>query len=91
MLNVFDTSDGKERSLNDCCDWLADEFDLRMTKQSLDERYNIDSMSFKIPANLSTFYIGYQNGGKAIIKMHTFEEERPRQKFVLLCKEFPRK
>ncbi len=106
MLNVFDTSDGKERSLNDCCDWLADEFDISMTKQSLDERYNTDavrfmrhcfsrvlkivnagvmeraltlpfsriqltdSTSFKIPANLSTFYLGYQNGGEAIIKMH---------------------
>ncbi len=106
LMNVFDSCEGKERSLNDCCDWLEDEFEISMTKQSLDERYNTDavrfmrqcfsriveilnagvmdralslpfsriqltdSTSFKIPASLSTFYVGYKQGGEAIIKMH---------------------
>lgn len=105
QMNVFDSSDGKERSLNDCCDWLSDEFDISMTKQSLDERYNTDAVSFmrscfkrtleilnkdvvksisglpfsriqltdatsfKIPSNLSPFYVGHDDGG-ATIKMH---------------------
>jgi len=106
LMNVFDSSDGKERSLNDCCDWLDEEFEISMTKQSLDERYNTDavrfmrqcfirvveilnegvvdralslpftriqltdSTSFKIPSNLSTFYVGNKKGVEAIIKMH---------------------
>jgi len=105
LMNVFDCSDGKERSLNDCCDWLLDEFDIVMTKQSLDERYNTDAVrfmrqcftrilsllnehsvksisdlpfsriqltdatSFKIPGNLSSFYVGHQKE-TATIKMH---------------------
>ncbi len=39
-MNVFDSSDGKERSLNDSCDWLEEHCGISMTKQSLDERYN---------------------------------------------------
>lgn len=107
LMNVFDSTDGKERSLNDSCDWLEEHFDVLITKQSLDERYNTDSVrflkscfdrvlkkvnegildremdlpfsviqltdstSFQIPADLSTFYLGYKgNGGEAIIKMH---------------------
>jgi len=46
MMNVFDSSDGKERSLNDCCDWLEDHFEISMAKQSLDERFNTDAVSF---------------------------------------------
>lgn len=46
MMNVFDSTDGKERSLNDCCDWLEEHFDVNLTKQSLDERYNTDSVRF---------------------------------------------
>lgn len=46
MMNVFDTTDGKERSLNDSCDWLEEHFDISITKQSLDERYNTDAVRF---------------------------------------------
>ena len=46
MMNVFDTTDGKERSLNDSCDWLAEHFDIEISKQSLDERYNKNSVEF---------------------------------------------
>jgi len=46
MMNVFDTTSGKERSLNDSCDWLLDNFGISMTKQSLDERYNTDAVRF---------------------------------------------
>lgn len=46
MMNVFDTTDGEERSLNDSCDWLAEEFGISMRKQSLDERYNTDAVRF---------------------------------------------
>ena len=45
-MNVFDPSDGKERSLNDSCDWLEDHHGISMTKQSLDERYNTDAVRF---------------------------------------------
>jgi len=105
LLNVFDCTNGKESSLNDSCDWLLDEFDIVMTKQSLDGRYNTDAVSFmrqcfsrilsilnkytlksisglpftriqltdatsfKIPGNLSTFYVGHQKES-ATIKMH---------------------
>lgn len=46
MMNIFDTTDGKERSLNDSCDWLEDNFEITMSKQSLDERYNTNAVSF---------------------------------------------
>lgn len=46
MMNVFDSSDGKERSLTDSCDWLAEHFGINLKKQSLDERYNTHSVSF---------------------------------------------
>lgn len=46
MLNVFDTTDGKERSLDDSCDWLAEHFGISMTKQSLDERYNSQAVDY---------------------------------------------
>ena len=46
MMNVFDSTDGKERSLNDSCDWLEEHFDTNLTKQSLDERYNTDAVRF---------------------------------------------
>lgn len=45
-MNVFDSSDGKERSLNDSCDWLEEHCGISMTKQSLDERYNTDAVTF---------------------------------------------
>lgn len=46
MMNVFDSTDGKERSLDDSCDWLLDNFQTDITKQSLDERYNTDAVRF---------------------------------------------
>jgi len=46
MMNVFDSTDGKERSLNDCCEWLEEHFEIALTKQSLDERYNTDAVRF---------------------------------------------
>jgi len=46
MMNVFDTTDGKERSLTDSCDWLAEHFGVNLKKQSLDERYNTHSVTF---------------------------------------------
>lgn len=46
MMNVFDVSSGQERSLNDSCDWLAEHFDVHMSKQSLDERYNTTAVEF---------------------------------------------
>lgn len=46
MMNVFDISSGKERSLNDSCDWLLEHFDIDITKQSLDERYNTTAVRF---------------------------------------------
>jgi len=46
LMNVFDTTDGKERSLNDSCDWLSEHFGIEMSKQSLDERYNSYSVEF---------------------------------------------
>lgn len=46
MMNVFDSTDGKERSLTDSCDWLGEHFGLNIKKQSLDERYNTYSVAF---------------------------------------------
>lgn len=46
MMNVFDTTDGKERSLEDSCDWLEEHFGTVMAKQSLDERYNTHAVDF---------------------------------------------
>ena len=105
LMNLFEASSDGEKSLNDCCDWLLEEFDIDMRKQSLDERYNTDavrfmracftefinhsnpflngeclntnwsgiyladSTTFKIPDHLSTFYEGYKNGGKAMLKL----------------------
>lgn len=45
-MNVFDCTDGKERSLNDSCDWLEEHHGLSMVKQFLDERYNTDAVRF---------------------------------------------
>ena len=44
LLNVFNSSSGM--NLNDSCDWLDEHFDIDMTKQSLDERYNTYAVSF---------------------------------------------
>jgi hypothetical protein len=46
LMNVFDSINGKERSLNDCCQWLEENRDVSIKKQSLDERYNTDSVRF---------------------------------------------
>jgi len=46
LMNVFDTTTCNERSLNDCCDWLEEHFDVHLTKQSLDERYNEGAVKF---------------------------------------------
>jgi len=46
MMNVFDTTDGKERTLDDSCDWLEEHFGIIMTKQSLDERYNFQAVDY---------------------------------------------
>lgn len=45
-LNVFQESSLAKTSLNDQCDFLEDEFGVRPTKQSLDERYNTYAVSF---------------------------------------------
>lgn len=46
LMNVFDSTSGKERSLNDCCQWLDENRGVQIKKQSLDERYNTDSVRF---------------------------------------------
>lgn len=46
LMNIFDRSSGKEKSLNDSCDWLEEHFGISLTKQSLDERYNTYSVLF---------------------------------------------
>lgn len=46
LMNLFEASSAKEKSLNDCCDWLLEEFDIDIRKQSLDERYNTDAVRF---------------------------------------------
>ena len=46
LMNIFDRSSSKERSLNDSCDWLEDHLGISLTKQSLDERYNTYAVSF---------------------------------------------
>lgn len=46
FMNVFDSTSGKERSLNDGCRWLFDNRGVSIRKQSLDERYNTDSVRF---------------------------------------------
>lgn len=46
LMNVFDSASGKERSLNDCCQWLEENREIKIRKQSLDERYNTDSVRF---------------------------------------------
>jgi len=46
LMNLFDRSSSKERSLNDSCDWLEDHLGISLTKQSLDERYNTYAVSF---------------------------------------------
>jgi hypothetical protein len=45
-LQVFEESSLAHTSLNDQCDFLEDEFGIRPTKQSLDERYNTYAVSF---------------------------------------------
>jgi len=46
LMNVFDNANGKERSLNDCCQWLDENRGVVVRKQSLDERYNADAVRF---------------------------------------------
>jgi hypothetical protein len=46
MLNVFNEENAKECSLTDLCDALEEEFGVRMTKQSLDERYNTFAVKY---------------------------------------------
>jgi hypothetical protein len=45
-LNVFQEGSLRQTSLNEQCDFLEDEFGVRPTKQSLDERYNTFAVSF---------------------------------------------
>lgn len=45
-LHVFESGNLAQTSLNDQCDFLEDEFGIRPTKQSLDERYNTYAVSF---------------------------------------------
>lgn len=45
-LQVFQEGNLVQTSLNDQCDFLEDEFGIRPTKQSLDERYNTYAISF---------------------------------------------
>jgi len=45
MLNVFNSFIG-DQSLNDSCDWLEEHYGIRMSKQSLDERYNTYAVAF---------------------------------------------
>jgi len=45
-LNVCYLKDRCESSLNDMCDYLADNYDTSLTKQSLDERFNTHSVKF---------------------------------------------
>lgn len=45
-LNVFSLGNEDEKSLEDQCDYLEDNFGVFMKKQSLDERYNTHSVSF---------------------------------------------
>lgn len=45
-LNVFQEGSLRQTSLNEQCDFLEDEFGVRPTKQSLDERYNTYAVSF---------------------------------------------
>lgn len=46
LMNLFDRSSSKERSLNDSCDWLEEHFGISLSKQSLDERYNAYAVRF---------------------------------------------
>jgi hypothetical protein len=46
LMNIFDRSSSKERSLNDSCAWLEEYFGISLSKQSLDERYNSYSVAF---------------------------------------------
>lgn len=45
-MNVFQEASLRQTSLNEQCDFLEDEFGIRPTKQSLDERYNTFAVSF---------------------------------------------
>lgn len=45
-LQVFQEGSLRQTSLNEQCDFLEDEYGLRPTKQSLDERYNTYAVSF---------------------------------------------
>ena len=45
-LNVLFDSNNKESSLNDMCDFLEDHFQVRIKKQSLDERFNQTGVAF---------------------------------------------
>ena len=45
-LNVLFESNNSESSLNDMCDFLEDHFNVRIKKQSLDERFNKEAVTF---------------------------------------------
>jgi len=45
-LNVLFEPSNSESSLNDMCDFLEDHFGVRIKKQSLDERFNKEAVSF---------------------------------------------
>jgi hypothetical protein len=46
LLNVLDGSIDQDWSLQDTCNNLESHFGIKLTKQSLDERYNTFSVSF---------------------------------------------
>ncbi|WP_373551306.1 IS4 family transposase [Haliscomenobacter sp.] len=46
QMNIFNTSSGDERSLNDQCEYLEETYGIELKKQSLDERYNTYAVSF---------------------------------------------
>jgi hypothetical protein len=46
QMNIFGFLNEKDKSLTEQCDYLEDSFDISLTKQSLDERYNTYAVSF---------------------------------------------
>ena len=44
--NVFQKGSLQQTSLNEQCDFLEDEFGVRLSKQSMDERYNTFAVSY---------------------------------------------
>jgi hypothetical protein len=45
-LHVFEKESLLDSSLNDACAYLSDKFDIKLSKQSLDERYNTYAVGF---------------------------------------------